>query len=1333
MIQKLSCKETTLYRSPPLLFQALFWIWVVGFSDRRVMFMLFGGFSVQSSSVLTPLGLARFRPSSGNLPSPLCRHLQFLLCVRGETLATRESSAQGGGRHLRSLGAAPLLPKASVSPCEALRSPPRSRLLHPVRGVRVGEAAVPGPSTSQATLSDPNDIAGATATASRDLSGTQAPRDGTHLREVLPPLSPRGPPAVPSMADTVQDTMRDTGFSEAPTAWGDNLEIQNVHLKLKAISGRTITLQCRWMKRDAAWKWFAETQGTRLHHQSRNTPGTVLLEWLERFDQHLSAEGVREVESALAIHPDPPHGPPDSLNRTPAGSEPNAGTPAAPSTPALLRLPGTPSGPRVPATPVSLPVPVPSEQVHGETARPPPDSGRCVGCAFWLGKAIPTQRQLPKTSRELVDATCHRLLLLMGDPAVTATQRRTLVALSLTMPRWLWPEPPKAPGSHLHPHSRPRLLQERAQMALQSDWEGLLTHVQPDATPPANPADATPRTPGLLTDADCKRLMRAGRQGRVATAWRQLFSYGLALSNDRTQRLIESKWLPAPLFPEQPRGTYLSPSDAKDLVSDDHILQASRALTAGSCTDALGWTHENWRTVLQLPHGKRLMRELLTLYACGELGHEGEDLINSSLLIPLYKNGSGDAIRPIAVPTTFRKAYARATLARHRQVLSDACGPHQYAAMTKDGARLIATHLRRHQSESGIPPVYIRTDIHNAFNEVDRGQVLQSLETAHPLLAASQYPWLHRPSQAVMQAPEGTRRLLSTHQGIPQGDPLSSLTFAVTLAKPLQTMADNGYQPFAYADDVVLAAPADRTGTALAEWRDQLGCIGLRLNQHKLHFWNPGLHDIPLDVQETYPDLQISAQGFVVCGLPIDSEEGPADERAGPWGTASYVDQFLQEVRQTLAGRLRTLATFVNHHGPHTEALHIALSIVRIQLLTRHVHLARFCQRDSFHRWAGEIDRDIIGWLTNVLELPLDTPAARSVLAVPVSRGGLGFLHPQHEAALHYLQAVMPLVGEWTSDEEGDCLHRLVAETLEYLNHHARVDLRPLVAHLEPARQPRKIRDLFYERLALQMQDLCPWLIPPGLPTTPDGEITYRWMLRCQLSWYVRTPGCPALVRAPLRLALASYMGLPVFAPGQRCHYTPVTTGRRCHQQLGTHSEHVFACAHSPGMRRHNRLRDAWMQLAKTAGWHAQTEQLVFTAADICKRADIVALAPDGTKFACDVMVTASPTPCERHGPHLEKMAAAKARMYNTVSWGKCHEDATFVALVHDAHQHWLHADALRLLHRLVMAVAHRTAPEAPRAWGFHVSQTTLQCATPILHAACLAAWQMHAACGCLL
>ena len=128
-----------------------------------------------------------------------------------------------------------------------------------------------------------------------------------------------------------------------------------------------------------------------------------------------------------------------------------------------------------------------------------------------------------------------------------------------------------------------------------------------------------------------------------------------------------------------------------------------------------------------------------------------------------------------------------------------------------------------------------------------------------------------------------------------------------------------------------------------------------------------------------------------------------------------------------------------------------------------------------------------------------------------------------------------------------------------------------------------------------------------------------------------------------------------------------------------------------------------------------------------------VVLTPDGTKLACDVVVTAFPTPAERHGPHLEKTAAAKARQYHTVPWGKCHKEATFVPLVHNAQQLWLHPAALRLLHRLVLAIAKRTAPEAPQAWGTHFFQTGGQCAVPLLQAACLSAWQMHAACGCLM
>ena len=208
---------------PPLLAQLVFWVWISGFSDSRIMFLLFSSYIISGSPSRSFHDLARF----------WC----FLLCVRGERDDKRPVHSLGG------------------------------RLAHPARGHRIGEASNPGPPSQQ----DIEIPATADTTPGRDSTQTSAAPRPLHDQ-------------------------------------GGEIPIQDAHIKVKALSGRTINLQCRWMKRDSAWKWYAETQGNRLQHQGRNTPGTVLQEWLQIHDCHLAMEGVREIEAALAIHPDPPHG-----------------------------------------------------------------------------------------------------------------------------------------------------------------------------------------------------------------------------------------------------------------------------------------------------------------------------------------------------------------------------------------------------------------------------------------------------------------------------------------------------------------------------------------------------------------------------------------------------------------------------------------------------------------------------------------------------------------------------------------------------------------------------------------------------------------------------------------------------------------------------------------------------------------------------------------------------------------------------------------------------------------------------------------------------------------
>ena len=520
----------------------------------------------------------------------------------------------------------------------------------------------------------------------------------------------------------------------------------------------------------------------------------------------------------------------------------------------------------------------------------------------------------------------------------------------------------------------------------------------------------------------------------------------------------------------------------------------------------------------------------------------------------------------------------------------------------------------------------------------------------------------------------------------------------------------------------------------LQAWQNVLATRGLHLNQSKLQVWNPHALALPPAFLASYPDTEITTEGFKVCGLPLDQADATDPQDYAPLGDSRFTERFLEEAREATLRRLRVLTTFVHNMGPHTETLHVALRIARVNLQARHVHLYRYCDREIIHRWTGLLDTDIRLWLASLLDVPLDSPHALIILQTPVGQGGLGFLNQQFEAALHLLQALLPSVEELPrlADDEHPSA-RLIAETLDYLEHHAGVPLRPQLLSLQPHRMGSKLRDRLYEARRHQLHDLCPWLQPPGLPSSVPGQpdITWSWQIQVNMAWYTAS-GFYLLQEEPLRFAIQKHLGLPLFHTGQRCSYTPLTTGRRCYHQLGTYSDHVFTSAQGPSLRRHNRIRDTWIQLCRKAGWHTDAEQLVTIVPSESKRADFVTLTPDGHRIACDVMVTASPTPWDAHGPHLDTSAAAKATSYRTVSEGLTHDKAKLILLIHDAHNLWLSPGALRLLHRLVQAQAKQTVPPSAMAWGRHHMTASLEAASSLLHVALLAAWTMHAACGCM-
>ena len=205
--------------------------------------------------------------------------------------------------------------------------------------------------------------------------------------------------------------------------------------------------------------------------------------------------------------------------------------------------------------------------------------------------------------------------------------------------------------------------------------------------------------------------------------------------------------------------------------------------------------------------------------------------------------------------------------------------------LTPDGgAKLAATTMAAANNLTG-EWLFLRTDIQNAFNEIHRHVVYESLSYATPALAASQNAWLSRPTHAVLDNPTSVNIVLSTTTGIPQGDPLSSLAFAVALAR-LASLQQHYPEDsaIAYADDVLLFAGPDRAHIFLNTWQTLIAEMVLKINASKLVIWSPAGRPIPPRLREACPQAQYTTEGMVICGVPVQAEGGMPEDEAAPLG-----------------------------------------------------------------------------------------------------------------------------------------------------------------------------------------------------------------------------------------------------------------------------------------------------------------------------------------------------------------------------------------------------------------------------------------------------------------
>ena len=707
----------------------------------------------------------------------------------------------------------------------------------------------------------------------------------------------------------------------------------------------------------------------------------------------------------------------------------------------------------------------------------------------WLRVPVRCQRHLPKRSLHLVASTLSQVHRAAVSDEHSAEERCLYMLLLLLAPRWLWPEPTKNANQPLEAYARPRLIQDRAELWSSGQHMTLLALAAARDTVPAPvAAPAAPLEPGTVNQALAARLLHMAKQGRHTTVWRQLYSHGLAPPGEATLAALQDKWLPTgpTTISLNHRST---PREAGLLCSRVTLRTAVRELGRGAAADVIGWHHENICALSSQEPFLLVLIELLQSYCTQDLGTVALDTINASLPLPLSKGSQAQGVRPLAIPTVFRKLIGKLVVHKWRKALADHSSPHQFAALRSNGCHLCAREARSLINRASSN-VLVRCDIANAFNSIDREAVLQAFHDISPELAHSQCAWLQRPTVALTMMSDGTRSALRTAVGIPQKNPLSSLAFTAALGPSLRRLPTRSVTPLAFADDVLLICPRASALDDFAYWQRALGELGLTVSVGKTAVWDPrGDPEWAARFCAAYPGAVVSADGLTICGLPVAELSPDHLDWDMAWGNDPFLAQFLRTAQDRLTVRLRALSQFVHLMGPDTPAMHVALQILRTNLLPRFTHLFRFVPLRLTLPWARDLDRDLVTWLETLLHLPLREPSSTWILLTPASRGSLGFTPLVIDVLLHCLSGLLALsaAGEhpMTRDETADA--QLARESLHEL---VGIDALACAAHLLPHRRPAFLRQVVQDGLQRRMLEVALWLTAP--PPGPFGTALRR-------------------------------------------------------------------------------------------------------------------------------------------------------------------------------------------------------------------------------------------------
>jgi len=468
------------------------------------------------------------------------------------------------------------------------------------------------------------------------------------------------------------------------------------------------------------------------------------------------------------------------------------------------------------------------------------------------------------------------------------------------------------------------------------------------------PVRAPPPSLGSSLPVRVSRAVESGKLGRAA----QLLDNNAAVAalSEETLDALRSKH---PEGEDNPfsnrRGN--APSSLPEL---DDVLRAFRTFKPDTAPGVSGWTPSLLGHAIKSDDVQAFLA-LLTKQVAGGTA-PGRALLCTSRLTPLAKSDGG--IRPIACGELIYRLIAK-TLMRHyfRKTM---LLPWQFGVGTPGGVEPVTRALERALS-GDLPRPYAHVtslDFSNAFNSISRASVAAGvLQHAPSLFRAAKWAY-NEPSQLVVIGKDGEPVILTSSEGVRQGDPLGPLLFSIGARNVLANLASDmgeGHAVLGYLDDLyLLSEQPGALGTAEASLANN--SAGLDLNVAKCK-------EVALE--------DVAREGLKVLGTCV----GSSDARA------AFLAAKVEEQMPVLA-RLREL------EGQES------LLLLRQCISSNLRHLQRSLRTDDLVDPWTRIDNALLASFHHLRSSPrrLDTDAA--IISLPARLGGMG-LFSHAEVAPH--------------------------------------------------------------------------------------------------------------------------------------------------------------------------------------------------------------------------------------------------------------------------------------------------------------------------------------------